>query len=309
MSALEVKNLTKVFGSFAAVDDLSFSLESNRVLGFLGPNGAGKTTTIRMIVGLSRPTKGQISLAGQKVIFGASAVNKLFGYLPEQPSFYGWMTGEEYLDFVADLFALSENKKEKKISELLALVDLTGAKDKKIRTYSNGMKQRLGIAQAIINDPKVLIMDEPVSALDPIGRREVLSIIANLKKSMTIMLSTHILSDVDRICDDIAILKEGKLITFSPLEELKTKYASQIIEVELDHDATKLKSQIEKEPWATKVEINNRVIKIWVKDKKVVSQNLALKFFAGLDIGVLNYGLKLPAVEDLFVSIFEEKNE
>lgn len=305
MSAIEVKNLTKKFGDFTAVSDLTFTLEENRVLGFLGPNGAGKTTAIRMIVGLSKPTSGEIALAGQNVLFGNSSANHLFGYLPEQPSFYGWMTGVEYLEFVADLFDLKA--KEKKIADLLNLVDLTAAKNKKISTYSNGMKQRLGIAQAIINDPKVLVMDEPVSALDPIGRREVLAVINNLKKHMTIMLSTHILADVDRVCDDIAIINKGKLIVFSSIEELKTNYASQIIEVEFEKDPASIISDLKKEEWAEKVEKENHRLKIWIKDQAVIDENKALKFFAKAGMPVLEFGLKLPEVEDLFISILEDK--
>jgi len=303
--AIKIKHLTKNFAGFKAVDNLSLELSENRVLGFLGPNGAGKTTSLRMLVGLSRPTGGEIEIAGEKVIFGKSTVNKFVGYLPERPSFYNWMTGREYLGFVADIFGLKDSEKRNRITELLKKVSLTAFGSKKISTYSNGMKQRLGIAQAIINNPKVLIMDEPVSALDPIGRREVLSIINNLKKQMTILLSTHILSDVDRVCDDIAILDRGKLIISSSLENLKANYASLIIEVELDQDSPDILKKISKQPWVTKAEKNNQIIKIWIKDREVMSKNIALNFFAKEDVGVLNFGLKLPEVEDLFVSILE----
>ena len=305
MVAIKIKHLTKNFAGFKAVDNLSLELSENRVLGFLGPNGAGKTTSLRMLVGLSRPTGGEIEIAGEKVIFGKSTVNKFVGYLPERPSFYNWMTGREYLGFVADIFGLKDSEKRNRITELLKKVSLTAFGSKKISTYSNGMKQRLGIAQAIINNPKVLIMDEPVSALDPIGRREVLSIINNLKKQMTILLSTHILSDVDRVCDDIAILDRGKLIISSSLENLKANYASLIIEVELDQDSPDILKKISKQPWVTKAEKNNQIIKIWIKDREVMSKNIALNFFAKEDVGVLNFGLKLPEVEDLFVSILE----
>lgn len=307
MTAIKIKNLTKIFGSFRAVSSLNLELKENRVLGFLGPNGAGKTTTLRMLVGLSRPTSGEISIAGEKVIFGNSSTNKLLGYLPEQLSFYNWMSGEEYLVFIADIFNLSQSTKTKKINELLELVDLTSAKTRKIGAYSNGMRQRLGIAQAIINSPKVLIMDEPVSALDPIGRRDVLAIISNLKKHMTIVLSTHILPDVDRICDDIAIINKGKLIISSSLEELKAKYAAQIMEVEFEKDPSEIMSKLKRQPWATNVERNSHSVKIWIKDRNVASKNIALKFFAEAGIGINNFGLKLPDVEDLFVSIVEEK--
>ena len=307
MPAIKLTKISKKFGDFSAVSDLSLEIAENRVVGFLGPNGAGKTTTIRMMVGLSKPTSGEIEIDGTKISFGDSSTNYLFGYLPEQPAFYGWMTGQEYLEFVASTFGLDSKEKEKRINELLKLTDLAEARNKRISTYSNGMRQRLGIAQALINRPKVLIMDEPVSALDPIGRREVLSVIENLKKDMTILLSTHILSDVDRICDDVAIINKGKLITFSSLSDLKAKYSTQILEVEFSDDPESLVGDLKKEKWADKVEKNGNHLKIWLKDDDSIVQNEPLKFFADAKIGVLKYGLSLPEIEDLFVRLVEEK--
>jgi len=307
MAAITLSKINKKFGAFTAVKDLSIEIAENRVVGFLGPNGAGKTTTLRMLVGLSKPTSGKIEIAGQQIIFGDSRANSLFGYLPEQPAFYGWMTGSEYLDFVGQTFDLNTNAREKRIDELLSLTDLTEARKKRISTYSNGMKQRLGIAQALINQPKVLIMDEPVSALDPIGRRQVLSVIERLKKDMTIFLSTHILSDVDRICDDVAIINKGKLITFSALSELKAKYSTQILEVEFDADPAEIVSKLKQEDWAGKIEKEGNHLKIWLKSEATVLRNKPLKFFADAPVVVLKYGLTLPEVEDLFIALMEEK--
>jgi ABC-2 type transport system ATP-binding protein len=306
MSAIKIQSLTKKFNNFTAVSGLSFDVAENRVMGFLGPNGAGKTTTIRILVGLSKPTSGSITIASEEIIFGNSSNNKLFGYLPEQPAFYNWMTGKEYLEFVANTFGIKTTEKESTIKKLLKLVDLSEAKDKKISAYSNGMKQRLGIAQALVNEPKVLIMDEPVSALDPIGRREVLAVIENLKKTMTILLSTHILSDVDRICDDVAIINKGKLITVSSLADLKKKYATNILEVEFDSDPESVLPDLKKQEWATKIEKNGNHLKVWLRDDDTVKSNLALKFLAQFGIGVLSYGLSLPEVEDLFIDLIKE---
>ena len=307
MSGIRLLKVNKKFGQFYAVKDLSLEITENRVVGFLGPNGAGKTTTIRMMVGLSKPTSGKVEIASQEVLFGDARANALFGYLPEQPSFYGWMTGEEYLDFVGQTFGLKTIERKKRIDELLSLTDLTEARKKKTSTYSNGMKQRLGIAQALINKPKVLVMDEPVSALDPIGRRQVLSVIEGLKKEMTIFLSTHILSDVDRICDDVAIINKGELVVFSSLPALKSKYSTQILEVEFNTDFSAIVSKLEKEDWAGKIEKEGNHLKIWLKDKTAISQNKPLKFFANSSVGILKYGLVLPEVEDLFVALTEEK--
>ena len=307
MSAIRIKNLSKSFGSFKAVNDISFDVPEHKVFGFLGPNGAGKTTTIRMIVGLSNPTGGEIEITGEKMIFGSSAANALIGYLPEQPTFYSWMTGKEYLSFTADIFKIESNEKENRIKELLGLVGLSDAKNKRIGAYSNGMKQRLGIAQALINKPKVLIMDEPVSALDPIGRKEILSIIERIKETTTVFMSTHILSDVDRICDDIAIIKGGKILAISSLSELKEKYARAILEVEFNKEPSEDIIQAAKnEKWSKKVEKNGSKLKVWLSDTSVMEKNIPLEFLISKKIGILKYGLILPEVEDLFIEILEE---
>lgn len=307
MSAISVKNLSKNFKDFKAVKNLNFEIGTNRVVGFLGPNGAGKTTTLRMIVGLSKPTCGEIEINNKKMEFGDSSANNQFGYLPELPSFYNWMTGLEYLTFIADTFNIGKEAKDKKIKELLSLVNLTDFAKKRVDTYSNGMKQRLGIAQALINEPKVLIMDEPVSSLDPIGRRETLEIIERLKKNMTIFLSTHILSDVDRICDEVIIINKGEIIVTSPLAELKEKYAKPILEVEFSQDPRELITLLKKENWVEKYEQNGKLLRIWPKERKVIDQNIPLRFFAKADIGVVRYGLNLPQIEDLFIDLVKEE--
>lgn len=306
MSGISIKKLTKKFKEFVAVDDISFEVPENHVMGFLGPNGAGKTTTLRMLVGLSRPNSGEIEIAGKRITFGDASANITFGYLPEQPSFYRWMNGQEYLSFIADTYKIKNDVMAKKIKELLTLVNLYDARRKRISTYSNGMKQRLGIAQALMNDPKVLIMDEPVSALDPIGRREVLNIIQELKKEKTILLSTHILSDVDKICDDVAIINNGKILVVSPIAELKEKYGQPILEVEFDKDPKDIEQSLKAEDWVNTVERSGNYIKIWPKDIKAVDKNEAIKFLSKQNIGVLRYGQILPEIEDLFVRIIRE---
>jgi ABC-2 type transport system ATP-binding protein len=307
MSAISIKNLTKRFGTFKAVDDLSFEVEQNHVVGFLGPNGAGKTTTLRMLVGLSRPTNGKMSVAGTEVVFGKSAANTKIGYLPELPSMYRWMSGREYLEFIADIFKFTDAEKKTKISHLLKLVDLTAAKNKRISTYSGGMIQRLGIAQALLNDPEVIIMDEPVSALDPMGRKEVLDVIAKLKTNRTVLFSTHILSDVDKICDDVVIISEGKLVASSPLAELKAEYASPILEVEFISDPKTIVPALKQQKWVKKVEHNSNKLRIWLFDSNVVEKNEPFNFFAQQKVGILKYGLTLPETEDVFLSLLGEK--
>lgn len=307
MSVLSVKNLSKNFKGFLAVNDLSFEVEKHHVIGFLGPNGAGKTTTLRMLVGLSKPTNGTIEMLGNTLVFGDSKSRQKIGYLPEQPSMYSWMTGKEYLSFVADIFKIQS--KEKKILELLEIVNLAQFKNKKISTYSNGMKQRLGIAQAIINDPELVILDEPVSALDPIGRKEVLKVIEKLKKTSTVIFSTHILSDVDKICDDVILLNKGKLVVSSPLSELKSKYTSQILDIEFVKDPIEIVEDLRKEKWVKNIEKNGNHMKVWITDNKVIDENIPLKYFAKQNVGISKYGLVLPEVEDLFLELLNKNNE
>lgn len=307
MSAISVKNLTKKFKNFTAVDNLSFEVAKNHVVGFLGPNGAGKTTTLRMLVGLSEATSGSIEIDGQKIIFGNTKTNSEIGYLPELPSMYHWMSGYEYLNFIAKLFNFTEKERQTKIAKLLKIAGLTDAKDKRISTYSGGMKQRLGIAQALLSDPKVLILDEPVSALDPIGRKEVLDFIEKLKINRTVLFSTHILSDVDRICDDIVIIKNGKLIVSSPLSELKAKYASTILEVDFKNNPEKIVGDLKKQVWVQKVTQNGNKLRIWLADNSSFENNEPLKFFIKYNLGILKYSLSLPETEDLFIKLLEEK--
>ena len=304
MSAISVNNLTKKFKDFPAITDLSFEVPANHVVGFLGPNGAGKTTTLRVIVGLSKPTEGGVTVSDVPVVFGESTANAKIGYLPEQPAFYGWMTGDEYLRFIADLFPLAA--KAQRVAEALKLVDLTGFRDKRVATYSSGMKQRLGIAQALLHDPEVLILDEPVSALDPIGRKEVLEIIEKLKAQKTILFSTHILADVDRICDDVVIINKGRLVAAAPLAELKAKYASPVLEVEFAADPRALLAAVRREPWVKRAESNGNLLRVWLNDDGAVGQNRPLKYFAEQKLGVLKYGLTLPGTEDLFVELLDE---
>ena len=307
MGAISVKNLTKKFKHFTAVDNLSFEVAKNHVVGFLGPNGAGKTTTLRMLVGLSEATSGSIEIDGQKIIFGNTKTNSEIGYLPELPSMYHWMSGYEYLNFIAKLFDFTEKERQAKITKLLNIAGLTDAKNKRISTYSGGMKQRLGIAQALLSDPKVLILDEPVSALDPIGRKEVLDFIEKLKVNRTVIFSTHILSDVDRICDDIVIIKNGKLIVSSPLSELKAKYASTILEVDFKNNPEKIANDLKKQPWAQKFVQNGNKLRIWLTDNSSFDNNEPIKFFIKYNLAILKYSLSLPETEDLFIKLLEEK--
>ncbi len=227
MPILEIENLTKSFRPdfwarlVHALKGINLQIEENEIFGYLGPNGAGKTTTIKAILGLIQPTSGQIKMFGKPA--SAIELKQNIGYLPENPYFYTYLTGYEILDFYAQLFDIPAKERRERALKLLETVGMSQAKDRLLRNVSKGMLQRIGIAQALINDPKLVILDEPMSGLDPIGRKEVRDIILRLKdEGKTIFFSSHILSDVEMICDRVAIVSSGKVVSLGNIEEMLT---------------------------------------------------------------------------------------
>ena len=219
------KNLAKEFRTsftlkkIKALTDLCLEIRRGEVFGFLGPNGAGKTTTFKLLLGLLKPSRGKIWLWGEEL--KKLELKSKIGFLPESPYFYSYLKAKEYLHFCRHLFALRSQESKKRVDTFLELVGLTEHKNSLIKTYSKGMLQRLGLAQALINDPELLILDEPMSGLDPLGRKEIRDLILDLKnKGKTIIFSTHILSDVETVCDRVGIIIKGGLRDCGPLEDL-----------------------------------------------------------------------------------------
>lgn len=231
MDILTVSHVSKAFKNQQIIKDLSFSIPEHTVFGFIGQNGAGKTTTMKMILGLLKTDAGEIYVHGEKVNFGQNKTNRYIGYLPDVPEFYDYMTPREYLSLCGEITGMEQKEKKERIEDLLAMVGLSEA-NKRIKGFSRGMKQRLGIAQALLNRPKLLICDEPTSALDPLGRKEILDILVKAKKETTILFSTHILSDVERICDEIAFLHQGKIVMEGNLEQIKAEHIRNGLEIE-----------------------------------------------------------------------------
>lgn len=231
MNILEICRLSKAFGSNKVINDLSFSVPEHSVFGFVGQNGAGKTTTMKMILGLLQADSGEIFVNGKKVSFGQNRTNQYIGYLPDVPEFYGFMTPLEYLTMCGQITGMNNKEIRSRSLELLRLVGLEN-KNKRIHGFSRGMKQRLGIAQALLHKPKLLICDEPTSALDPIGRKEILDILSSVKNETTVLFSTHILSDVERICDHVAFLNKGKIALEGTIEDIKSMNISSDLEIE-----------------------------------------------------------------------------
>lgn len=211
MSILRIEALYKSFNHNEVIKGLNISVEENSIYGFIGNNGSGKTTTMKMVLGLLKPDAGDIFVNGEQVAFGDTPTNRHIGYLPDVPEFYTYMNAEEYLKLCAEITGIEKSEHKDRTLNLLKLVGLDGV-DTRIKTYSRGMKQRLGIAQALINRPKLLICDEPTSALDPKGRKEILGILRKIAGETTVIFSTHILSDVERICDKAGILYDGEII-------------------------------------------------------------------------------------------------
>ena len=235
MEALKIESLHKSFGKNTIINRLSMSIPENTIFGFLGKNGAGKTTTMKMILGFLKKDEGSIEVFGEEVSFGQSKTNRFIGYLPDVPEFYGYMTAKEYLNLCGSITGLSKNEIKNKGEELLELVGLRDV-NKRISGYSRGMKQRLGIAQALLNSPKLLICDEPTSALDPLGRKEILDIILKIKDSTTVIFSTHILSDVEAICDHVVVLDKGKNVLEGSIDELKNIKRKNTIKIRFKSD-------------------------------------------------------------------------
>ena len=231
MEMLKLSQVSKSFGEKKIVKDISFSVPEGTVFGFIGQNGAGKTTTMKMILGLLQMDGGEITVNEKKVRYGQNETNRYIGYLPDVPEFYGFMTPKEYLMLCGSITGLSKTDSNKRAEELLEMVGLSEAY-KRIHGFSRGMKQRLGIAQALLNSPKLLICDEPTSALDPEGRKEILEILSAVKKETTVIFSTHILSDVERICDQIAFLHNGEIALQGTLEEVKGVRGGNGLEIE-----------------------------------------------------------------------------
>ncbi|MCL2094738.1 ABC transporter ATP-binding protein [Candidatus Saccharibacteria bacterium] len=220
---LSIKNLSKSFAKNKVIKDISFDVPEGSIFGFIGANGAGKTTTMKMILGLLPPDAGEIYVCGERVHFGATSTNRFIGYLPDVPEFYNYLRPAEYLELCGKIAGLPADKITRRTRELLSLVGLSKA-NKKIGSFSRGMKQRLGVAQALLGEPKLLICDEPTSALDPSGRQEILDIFRELKGRTTIIFSTHILSDVERVCDRVVAINHGKIALESTIADLKQKH-------------------------------------------------------------------------------------
>ena len=313
MATISCQGLSKHFGSVIGLDNLDLDVEDGVIFGFLGPNGAGKTTTLRILTGLSKPTSGRAWVAGEEVSPNSFALQSKIGYLPEEPAFYGWMTGKQYLILVGNIFRLSSKENKARCDELLELVDLKEAASRRIGGYSRGMRQRLGIAQALINKPKVLFLDEPSSALDPLGRAEVLETLTRLKaEATTVFLSSHVLADVERICDVVGIIKKGRLVVQSGIDELRQRFARPLFELEFEEPGHSFIECLEALPWVEKVEAGkgDSVFKLRVSTNDVAQAKRDLPRMA-IESGLTlrHYELAQPTLEEVFIELLGNRGD
>ena len=311
-AAIETAGLTKHYPGVQALTDLTLEVPAGSIYGFLGPNGAGKTTALKMLAGLTTPTSGTAAVAGIGIDAGP-AYRRQTGYLGQEPRFYGWMTGRETIAYVGSLYPADARPDKARVQEVIDLVGIADAADRPSRTYSGGMRQRLGIAQALVARPKVLLLDEPVSALDPIGRREVLELMAAIKGETTVFYSTHILDDVQRVSDHVAILDHGRLVRAQPTAQLLSSFSADRMRVVLgfatDDTAVALAAITgvsSVEPTGRDADSRSYLLRI-DPDRSSVVQRGVTRLAADADLTVIDNSLVREGLEDVFMRLVDTK--
>jgi ABC-2 type transport system ATP-binding protein len=306
-AAVVTTGLTKRYGGgVVALDHLDLTVPSGSIFGFLGPNGAGKTTTLRLLTGLATATDGTGTVAGIGIGGTGGDLARNIGYLDQDPRFYGWMKGRELLNLVGQLHGLQGAALRQRVGEVLEIVGLTDAAHRRIGGYSGGMRQRLGIGQALINQPRALFLDEPVSSLDPEGRRDILGIIAKLRGTATVFMSTHILNDVERVCDRVAILNVGHLVAEGPIDELLDRYAQPIYELEPEPQQPgaieRLAAAMRGQAWAGEIQALPDMVRVFVNDPKVAGPAI-LPLVVSSGVNLVRYERARPSLEDVFLRL------
>ncbi|MBK9121627.1 MAG: ABC transporter ATP-binding protein [Chloroflexi bacterium] len=311
---IETQNLTKTFKGVNAVQSLNLKVAKNSIFGFLGPNGAGKTTTIKLLLGLAQPTGGSGRVFGQDIVTESTEIRKRVGYLAQDPRYYEGMTARQTLRFTARFFyAGPQSAIEDRIEETLELVGLSTKADRPIRGFSGGERQRLGIAQAQINYPDLLILDEPAASLDPMGRHDVLEVMERLRKHTTIFYSTHILSDVQRVSDTVAILKQGQLIAQAPVETLLAGNEGVVYTLGLKGHVDGVHSaRVSSQPWVASLNVvpNHNGHTTWqvaVNDEAAAESNLLRLVLDDPALTVTEFGRKKYDLEEVFMSMIGEE--
>lgn len=306
---ISTRGLSKAYKNFPALKSLDLDVRKNSIFGFLGPNGAGKTTTIKLLLGLIRPTAGSASIFGMDSVNQSVDIRARIGYLPQEPHFYEYMTARQTLRFTARFFFKGPEKAiEERVEEMLELVDLTGKADRPTKTFSGGERQRLGIAQAQVNYPDLLFLDEPAASLDPLGRRDVLEVMSRLRKYTTIFYSTHILDDVQRVSDTVVILNKGELVAQGPIEELLAGSEGVIYIIHLKGKVELALKNVRAQPWVVWIKTDQHngesVCQVSVANPEAAEAQL-LKLLVNGPAVVTEFRRKQYNLEDVFMQVVE----
>ncbi len=317
---IQIDKLSKSYGNIQAPKDLSLAVPKNSIFGFLGPNGAGKTTTMKILLGLIRPTSGSAAVFGMDIQQDSVEIRSRIGYLPQDPRYYEHMTAREILDFTARFFfAGPDGEIKKRVAETLDLVGLAEKADRPVKGFSGGERQRLGIAQAQVNYPDLLILDEPAASLDPLGRHDVLEVLSRLRKHATIFYSTHILDDVQHISDTVAILNKGELAAYGPISALLAGSGSAAFQVTLRGDLERARGLLKEQPWAGEIQVlptspaarqgePDVPLETWlvtVKDARAAEECILRVLLTIENLTVTSFGRKMYELEDVFIDIVE----
>jgi ABC-2 type transport system ATP-binding protein len=307
---IRTRGLTKTYKDVNALQNLDLQVRRHSICGFLGPNGAGKSTTIKLLLGLIRPTSGSADVFGLDSVRESISIRQRVGYLAQDPRYYEQNTARETLRFTARFFFTGPDKGiEERIAETLELVGLLDKADRPIKGFSGGERQRLGIAQAQINYPDLLILDEPAASLDPMGRRDVLDVMERLRKHTTIFYSTHILEDVQRVSDTVAILKQGQLVAQAPIEELMAGKDGIVFSMTLTGDGKTAQARIAGQSWVTSVASHAQDagtrLQIRVTDEKAAQAQLLRLALVDEDTTITEFGRKKYSLEEVFLGIVE----
>lgn len=309
-AVIQAHGLSKHYDTVRALNALDLQVRENSIFGFLGPNGAGKTTTMKLLLGLIKPTAGGGTIFGKDIVEESVEIRARVGYLPQDPRFYEHMTAPEMLAFTAKFFFKGpESALKERVEEMLELVGLTDKADRPIKSLSGGERQRVGIAQAQVSYPDLLILDEPAASLDPLGRRDVLQVMERLQKHTTIFYSTHILDDVQKVSDTVAILNHGELVAHGPIEALLSGGDGVVYVVHLRGDLESAHARVAAEPWVT--EIQRRPLDgadewfVAVSDPEVAERRLLRLLLADKELVVEAFRRRAYELEDVFTSVVE----
>lgn len=310
MPVVEARGLTKRYGDVVALDRLDLEVPRHSIFGFLGPNGAGKTTLMRVLLGMTRPTEGEARVFGLDVVRDSLEIRRRVGYLSQHPTFYDDLTSRQTLRYARGFFPLDPVRSvDEEIEEVIGLVGLQGKADRPVGNLSGGEKQRLGIAQAQIHHPELLILDEPASALDPLGRRDVLDVIVGLKQTTTVFYSTHILDDVQRVSDTVAIVNGGTRVVQAPIDELLGGHDAPKFELTIARGASDVEQRLHDLAWVSSVERRPGeevdTLLVEVSDEGLAEELLLRAVLADPDITVLAFGRPRSGLEAVFVSLVE----